>query len=84
MRGFSSAGRAPALQAGGHRFESGNLHQDWIEVFGQWSEHFNLTLKEARSCTLKTEQCVRKTMKEQATEGKKQNVVEQIEWRKLF
>ena len=27
MRGFSSAGRAPALQAGGHRFESGNLHQ---------------------------------------------------------
>ncbi len=25
-RGFSSAGRAPALQAGGHRFESGNLH----------------------------------------------------------
>ena len=26
-RGFSSAGRAPALQAGGHRFESGNLHQ---------------------------------------------------------
>ena len=26
--GFSSAGRAPALQAGGHRFESGNLHQD--------------------------------------------------------
>ena len=27
MGGFSSAGRAPALQAGGHRFESGNLHQ---------------------------------------------------------
>ena len=26
VRGFSSAGRAPALQAGGHRFESGNLH----------------------------------------------------------
>ena len=25
-RGFSTAGRAPALQAGGHRFESGNLH----------------------------------------------------------
>ena len=44
-RGFSSAGRTPALQAGGHRFESGNLHQDQIEVFGQESEHFNLTLK---------------------------------------
>ena len=26
-RGRSSAGRAPALQAGGRRFESGRLHQ---------------------------------------------------------
>ena len=26
-RGFSSVGRAPALQAGGHRFESDYLHQ---------------------------------------------------------
>ncbi len=26
MRGFSSAGRAPALQAGGHEFESRKLH----------------------------------------------------------
>ena len=26
-RGFSSAGRAPALQAGGQRFEPANLHQ---------------------------------------------------------
>ena len=26
QRGLSSAGRAPALQAGGHRFESGSLH----------------------------------------------------------
>ena len=25
--GFSSAGRAPALQAGGHRFDPGTLHQ---------------------------------------------------------
>ena len=25
--GFSSAGRAPALQAGGQRFEPANLHQ---------------------------------------------------------
>ena len=29
--GVSSAGRAPALQAGGHRFDPGTLHQeiDW-------------------------------------------------------
>ena len=29
-RGYSSAGRAPALQAGGHRFEPDYLHhQEW-------------------------------------------------------
>ena len=28
MWGFSSAGRAPALQAGGHRFEPDNLHHE--------------------------------------------------------
>ena len=28
QRGHSSAGRAPALQAGGHRFDPGWLHQD--------------------------------------------------------
>ena len=28
FRGFSSAGRAPALQAGGQRFDPANLHQD--------------------------------------------------------
>jgi hypothetical protein len=28
IRGHSSAGRAPALQAGGHRFDPGWLHQD--------------------------------------------------------
>ena len=27
---FSSAGRAPALQAGGHRFDPCNLHQHWF------------------------------------------------------
>ena len=26
LRGVSSAGRAPALQAGGHRFDPGTLH----------------------------------------------------------
>ncbi len=31
-RGYSSAGRAPALQAGGHRFESVYLHhlKGWV------------------------------------------------------
>ena len=28
MWGFSSAGRAPALQAGGQRFDPANLHQE--------------------------------------------------------
>ena len=28
IRGFSSAGRAPALQAGGQRFDPANLHQE--------------------------------------------------------
>ena len=28
IRGYSSAGRAPALQAGGQRFEPAYLHQD--------------------------------------------------------
>ena len=27
IRGYSSAGRAPALQAGGHRFDPDYLHQ---------------------------------------------------------
>ena len=27
--GFSSSGRAPALQAGGERFDPVNLHQSW-------------------------------------------------------
>ena len=32
--GVSSAGRAPALQAGGHRFDPGTLHQqrDWLKL----------------------------------------------------
>ena len=28
--GFSSAGRAPALQAGGQRFDPANLHHIWV------------------------------------------------------
>ena len=31
--GFSSAGRAPALQAGGQRFDPANLHQKkWADM----------------------------------------------------
>jgi hypothetical protein len=30
--GCSSIGRAPALQAGGHRFDPGQLHQLTIEI----------------------------------------------------
>ena len=30
MWGVSSAGRAPALQAGGHRFDPGTLHQEEV------------------------------------------------------
>ena len=32
IRGCSSAGRAPALQAGGRQFDSVHLHQSTIEV----------------------------------------------------
>ena len=35
-RGCSSAGRAPALQAGGHRFESGHLHQHVVNRIGRF------------------------------------------------
>ena len=33
-RGCSSAGRAPALQAGGRRFDPGQLHQNWWRCTG--------------------------------------------------
>ena len=45
-RGYSSAGRAPALQAGGRRFDPDYLHQqDQIEAFCD-AKCFDLTLKE--------------------------------------
>ena len=31
-RGYSSAGRAPALQAGGHRFDPDYLHQGRLDT----------------------------------------------------
>ncbi len=39
-RGCSSVGRAPALQAGGHRFESGHLHQHIDNRIGRIREIF--------------------------------------------
>ena len=35
-RGRSSAGRAPALQAGGHRFDPGRLHHCPVDWMGGW------------------------------------------------
>ena len=55
--GFSSAGRAPALQAGGQRFDPANLHHilretDWSSF---WKEETSLSFLERLDCTLKTE-----------------------------
>ena len=36
IRGFSSSGRAPALQAGGERFDPVNLHQDSLSEMMGW------------------------------------------------
>jgi hypothetical protein len=40
-RGCSSVGRAPALHAGGHRFESGHLHQHFVNRIGQEVREFS-------------------------------------------
>ena len=56
--GFSSAGRAPALQAGGQRFDPANLHhilKRLTEVPSK--EETSLSLLERFKCTLKTEHC---------------------------
>ena len=60
--GYSSAGRAPALQAGGHRFEPDYLHhiktdiENGSESLKQGLRFSDLVSKEAGR-TLKTEQC---------------------------
>ena len=47
--GCSSAGRAPALQAGGHGFESHHLHQEKNEEEGSTeSHHLYQALKRAQ------------------------------------
>ena len=47
--GFSSAGRAPALQAGGQRFDPANLHQTFERLTEVPSEEeTSLSFLEAR------------------------------------
>ena len=62
--GVSSAGRAPALQAGGHRFDPGTLHQKRLTEASNEAEakatavfEVSLSLLETSDskCTLKTE-----------------------------
>ena len=58
LRGVSSAGRAPALQAGGHRFDPGTLHHQkkrLIEI--SVVTEVSLSFFETQTCTLKTEHC---------------------------
>ena len=43
IRGFSSAGRAPALQAGGQRFDPANLHQKRLTEV-PWKQEASLSL----------------------------------------
>ena len=44
--GYSSVGRAPALQAGGHEFESRYLHENIGRAVGVWkAAHEELVLR---------------------------------------
>ena len=47
IRGYSSAGRAPALQAGGQRFDPAYLHHR----FGKTEYRFALVIRESESKT---------------------------------
>ena len=56
--GVSSAGRAPALQAGGHRFDPGTLHHKRLtEVPSKEEASLSFLKKRFKECTLKTEHC---------------------------
>ena len=60
--GVSSAGRAPALQAGGHRFDPGTLHHQKRLTETLSMEVLKVSLsffckEEIQRCTLKTEHC---------------------------
>ena len=54
--GVSSAGRAPALQAGGHRFDPGTLHH-FKKLTEIPQQRGFIEFLEAQLCTLKTEHC---------------------------
>ena len=43
--GCSSAGRAPALQAGGHGFESHHLHHEILNISKGYLESANLRIR---------------------------------------
>ena len=56
--GFSSAGRAPALQAGGQRFDPANLHHFFKELTEiPLEDEISLNFLGNSRCTLKTEHC---------------------------
>ena len=56
--GFSSAGRAPALQAGGQRFDPANLHHFFKELTEiPLKDEISLNFLGNSKCTLKTEHC---------------------------
>ena len=54
--GVSSAGRAPALQAGGHRFDPGTLHHKKLTEV-PLKDETSLNFLGNSECTLKTEHC---------------------------
>ena len=55
--GFSSAGRAPALQAGGQRFDPANLHHFFKELTEVPGNRNFIEFLRKLKCTLKTEHC---------------------------
>ena len=87
VRGYSSAGRAPALQAGGRRFDPDYLHQDnrslWllrIDESVQAIERLHLVSKGTGNCTLKTEQCIKCDEKQGNREVFQRNLEESCEF----
>ena len=65
--GFSSAGRAPALQAGGQRFDPANLHHILKELTEASGNRNFIEFLWDSDCTLKTEHCYYECNYEKAT-----------------
>jgi hypothetical protein len=55
VRGFSSAGRAPALQAGGQRFEPAKLHHIFPPCMQGWKQQIFPEMKTAVSVAQATD-----------------------------